>query len=244
MQAAHFVLQGKGGVGKSLVSTVLAQYLKDTTNLPVHCYDTDPVNQTFSRFAALKVKMVPILNQDEVIDSGRFDSLMESIIEEDGVAVIDNGAATFVPLLSYLVENQIPELLAENGVEVFFHVVVTGGQSQDDTFIGLTTITEKLNGKITVWVNEYFGEIAEKGKKLTDFKVINDNHDKIIGIINIPRRTADTFGKDIAQMMSSHLTFAEAQKSFNLLPRQRLRMVQRDLYEQLEQRNLTGSPTE
>ncbi|PSJ79239.1 conjugal transfer protein TraL, partial [Neisseria iguanae] len=49
-------------------------------------------------------------------------------------------------------------------------------------------------------------------------------------------RNPDTFGADIKKMTSANLTLSEAQSSelFGLMPRQRLRTVQRDLYEQLD----------
>lgn len=235
MKSAHFILQGKGGVGKSFVATILAQYMMDHTEEHIHCFDTDPVNQTFSRFEALGAEMVPILNNDDVIDSRKFDTLMETIVDQDGIAIIDNGAATFVPLLSYLVDNRIPEWLQSNGVDILLHIVVTGGQAKIDTFLGLQTILEKLPCKVLVWSNRFFGDIEDSTESLADFKIFKQYSNKILGIINIPRRTADTFGRDIAEMMTAYLTFDEAQQAFNLLPRQRLLMVQRDLYEQLNQ---------
>ena len=53
MKQIHFVLQGKGGVGKSFISAILAQFI--AKNSEVMCYDTDPVNQTFAAFKALNV---------------------------------------------------------------------------------------------------------------------------------------------------------------------------------------------
>lgn len=243
MKTVHFILQGKGGVGKSLAAVILAQYLHDRVGaiMPVHCYDTDPVNQTFTRYKALNAKMVPILNQDDVIDSRRFDNLIEDIITEDGVGVVDNGAATFVPLLGYMTENHIAELLADSSIEVFFHVVITGGQAMEDTIVGLKTVLEKLNGKVVVWANEYFGELTQAGKPIEEFKVISDNQDKIMGMVRITRRTADTFGKDVESMIKANLTFAEAKATFHLLPRQRLMMIQRDLYAELDQQSFHGS---
>ncbi len=45
--AIHLTLQGKGGVGKRLVASVLAQYLREKGK-EVRCIDTDPVNRTFA----------------------------------------------------------------------------------------------------------------------------------------------------------------------------------------------------
>ena len=49
----HLTLQGKGGVGKSLIASVLAQYHRQT-GLDVRCIDTDPVNRTFAQYGALQ----------------------------------------------------------------------------------------------------------------------------------------------------------------------------------------------
>jgi len=48
----HLTLQGKGGVGKSLVASILAQYFRHR-GTEIHCLDTDPVNQTFSQYTEL-----------------------------------------------------------------------------------------------------------------------------------------------------------------------------------------------
>ena len=48
LASVHLVLQGKGGVGKSCVSAILAQYFR-TKSAPVHFVDTDPINTTFTQ---------------------------------------------------------------------------------------------------------------------------------------------------------------------------------------------------
>src|ERR1051325_6140975 len=48
----HMTLQGKGGVGKSLVASVLAQYFGEQGRV-VRCVDTDPVNRTLAQYSAL-----------------------------------------------------------------------------------------------------------------------------------------------------------------------------------------------
>src|ERR1700675_1723506 len=66
MNAIHIILQGKGGVGKSLVAALLAQYLEGKSNL--FCADTDPVNDTFAKYSAFGAERVKILNADKNID--------------------------------------------------------------------------------------------------------------------------------------------------------------------------------
>src|SRR5712691_2310752 len=93
--AIHMSLQGKGGVGKSLAASVLAQYFM-ARGRAVRCIDADPVNKTLFQYRALEAKPLQLL-QDGAIDSRAFDQLMEELLTEDGPFIVDNGASTFVP---------------------------------------------------------------------------------------------------------------------------------------------------
>ena len=55
MPHTHFVLQGKGGVGKSFVANLLAQSFV-ARGTPALCIDTDPVNGTLHAFTSLGVQ--------------------------------------------------------------------------------------------------------------------------------------------------------------------------------------------
>src|SRR5450432_4508012 len=92
----HFILQGKGGVGKSLISAILAQYFRGRKVTP-HCFDTDPVNATFAQYQALVAEHINVLRRGAIHDR-RFDELFEKICKIEGVCIIDTGATTFVPL--------------------------------------------------------------------------------------------------------------------------------------------------
>ncbi|ASK27130.1 conjugal transfer protein TraL [Neisseria chenwenguii] len=236
MKEVHFIAQGKGGVGKSTIAGFLGDYLKAKSDEELHCYDTDPVNQTFSRYAALEPEVVKILTDANNIDARFFDGLIEKLVNDEGIAVIDNGAATFVPLMSYMAENEVPAFLAENGIRMIIHVPLAGGQSLQDCMTGLSQTLNSNSAEIVVWLNDFHGVIEKDGKGFTDFKVYQANRERIIGIVHIPNRNPDTFGADIKEMTTKNLTLTEAQNSgvFGLMPRQRLRTVQRDLYGQLD----------
>ena len=127
MAKIHMVLQGKGGVGKSLIAAILAQYNVSKGKQPL-CIDTDPVNATFHGFKALNVKRLQIMDGDE-INPRHFDSLVELIAPSTVDVIIDNGASSFVPLSHYLISNQVPALLQEMGHELVVHTVITGSQA-------------------------------------------------------------------------------------------------------------------
>ena len=63
----HITLQGKGGCGKSFISTLLAQALA-ANGKNVMGIDTDPVNQTLAAFSAIPSRPLDIM-QDNVINS-------------------------------------------------------------------------------------------------------------------------------------------------------------------------------
>src|SRR5437016_9812897 len=86
----HLSLQGKGGVGKSLIASLLAQY-HISRGQEIRCVDTDPVNQTLSQYTALKAQHLNLMS-DGRIDQRGFDGLMERLLTEDGIFVVDNGA--------------------------------------------------------------------------------------------------------------------------------------------------------
>ncbi len=127
--AIHLTLQGKGGVGKSLVASILAQYLMEKGR-DVRCIDTDPVNRTFAQYASLGADKLNLRDEHNRIEQRAFDSLMERFLTEDASTfVVDNGASTFLPLWHYLLENNALEYLRQNGRRVYVHTVITGGQA-------------------------------------------------------------------------------------------------------------------
>lgn len=238
--AVHLILQGKGGVGKSLVAAILAQYFGQRGR-DVHCVDTDPVNQTFAQYRELDVARLDLLC-DGVIDPRVFDALMERLLTEAGVFVVDNGASTFIPMWNYILENDVVRVLSESGRRLYVHCVITGGQALVDTLSGFAKLAETTpDQNIVLWVNEYFGRIERDGKLLRDLPVYRDHSAKVWGSVAIPKRNRDTFGRDVEDMLRRKLTFREALNGadFPIMVRQRLRVVQRELFEQLDQLAMT-----
>src|SRR5471030_913732 len=91
--SVHVVLQGKGGVGKSFVSAILAQYFR-TKSAPVYCLDTDQVNATFAQYRLLEAEHLKVLRRGTVNEK-QFDVLVERVCQGDGVFIVDTGATTW-----------------------------------------------------------------------------------------------------------------------------------------------------
>ena len=231
----HLSLQGKGGVGKSLVASLLSQYFV-SKDRALHAVDADPVNQTLAQYEGLVAERLNLLKNGNV-DQRAFDILMERMLTEPGTFVVDTGASTFIPLWNYLLENKALDFLRGRRREVFVHTVVTGGQSLADTLSGLNQLAETTaHRNLVVWLNEYFGEVRQHGSCFLDMAVYKTHREKIHGVVAIARRNSDTFGKDVEEMISRKLTFDEAVNGadFTIMAKQRLRVIQRDLFEQLD----------
>jgi MinD-like ATPase involved in chromosome partitioning or flagellar assembly len=241
MSTVHLTLQGKGGVGKSVVATLLAQYLRDK-GIAAKCFDADPLNQTLAGFAGLRVTKVDLMETTEKgrrINPRRFDDLVEQIAEQSGEShvIVDTGSSSFVVLVHYLVSNDVPDVLSQTGHELVVHTVVTGGQALLDTLHGVGQLVKQLdNVRFVVWLNPFWGPIAEDGKTFEQMKTYQDIKKRIQTVVNLPAFIDELFPQDIAAMLKSRLTFKEAIESpaFSLMSRHRLKVAQRDFYSRLD----------
>jgi hypothetical protein len=235
MSKIHFILQGKGGVGKSMAASTLAQYKTAKGAAPL-CIDTDPVNCTFAGFKALDVRRIDILNGDE-IDTRRFDGMVELIAGAPGDVIVDNGASSFVPLSHYLISNEVPSLLRDMGHELVVHTVITGGQALVDTVSGFAQLASQFpeGCLFIVWLNPYFGPIESDGKTFEHMKAYTANKARVSALIQLPALKAETYGRDFGEMLQARMTFEEALTSSTpLMTRQRLKIVRDQLFRQLD----------
>jgi len=234
-RAAHFVLQGKGGVGKSLVASLLAQWLADQQRLQA-CYDTDPVNGSFQSIPALGAEPVELLTRNAINVKG-VDRLIEAIVAAEKDVVVDNGAASFLPLSRYLLENDIPAVLKQHGVGMIVHTLVTGGSNGLDTLKGLEALIQHFasGAQIVVWVNEFFGPARYRGTEFEHTAVYTENQAKFRGTIYLRQLDPELFAPNLAEMLDRKLTFAEAAASddFMLMEKSRLFRIKSGIWEQL-----------
>lgn len=227
MKKLHFIMQGKGGVGKTLVSSVLAQYYLQ--NGSISAIDTDPVNKSFCNFKKFNAFSLPLLEEAE-IRKDNFDIMIGKILETDAPnVIIDNGASSFVPLNKYLLDTDCLSLFQENDCEVYLHSIVVGGQGLADTVTGLSGVLSNFTSssalpRFAVWLNPFFGKIESAGKSFKEFGVYEKAHEQINYIIEMPDQDRQLFGNLIANMLKSGQTFDEAYEDSSLLLPQKHRI--------------------
>ena len=144
MATIHLILQGKGGVGKSMIAVMLYQALLHAEK-EVIAFDTDPVNATLASFPEFDVTKLDVM-KDGNIEPRKFDELLEALSQapDNAHVIVDNGASSFIALASYLSDNDFIDLLEDQGHRVFLHTIVTGGQAMGDTLQGLARMAINL----------------------------------------------------------------------------------------------------
>jgi len=237
MTVVFFVLMGKGGCGKSVASSYLSQYLEKKYGSVINI-DADATNRSLAAYKALKAIPLDLLKNGN-IDRRSFDELIEKILSgKDQIMVVDVGAGSFIPLLSYMLENDSFSFLQECGVKVVLNPVVVGGEAARDTGNGFLVLSEFGLPMIT-FKNSFFGTVEIDGKPYHEWKPVIEANKKglIRGVVHIGGRSKDLFGEDIRAMASKKLIFSQAisgEAGFNMIQRQRLKIVRDDLYKQLD----------
>ena len=126
MSAIHFIGGEKGGVGKSLVSRLLAQYFIDHKRHFLG-FDSDRSHGALLRFYSLYASPVVIDRYESL------DTVVEAATEElDRRILVDLAAQTHQPLVRWMEESGALELAADLGVTVnYWHVMDSGKDSVD-----------------------------------------------------------------------------------------------------------------
>lgn len=243
MATIHFLQQGKGGVGKSVVASLLVQALKHLGK-EVTAFDTDPVNASLASYEDFQAVRIDIVKDGEV-NTSAFDELLEGIyaLPQGAHAVVDNGASSFLALNNYFREINLISELALRGDQVFFHAVIMGGESLNHTVSGLKVLAGGFpETPIVVWLNPHDGPIRSGELRFEDFKIYQEYSGHFHAVLQIPTTNKDTLGRDLRELFGGHRTFANALSSpdLRIATRMRLKRYWAEIIGLVEQANIAG----
>jgi hypothetical protein len=126
MANLHLIGGEKGGVGKSLVARILAQYFIDKP-VPFLGFDTDRSHGALMRFYAGFASPV-VLDRAEALDA----IFEAAVAEPDRRVLVDLAAQTHEPLAKWMEEAGVFDLAAEAGFTLYYwHVMDAGKDSVD-----------------------------------------------------------------------------------------------------------------
>ena len=122
----HLIGGEKGGVGKSMLARLLAQYFIDHA-IPFVGYDTDRSHGALLRYYAAYASPM-LADRYEALDA-----IMESAADEPGRRVlVDLAAQTHAPLVQWMDESGVLDLADVSGMSIYYwHVMDAGRDSVD-----------------------------------------------------------------------------------------------------------------
>ena len=223
MSRIHFVGGEKGGVGKSVLARLLAQYHIDR-GLPFQAFDADRSHGAMLRFYGE-------YSQPIVLDDfSSADQLMEAAVEREQDVLVDLAAQTSVPLFQWIDENDLLGLAVEEGIEgVMWHVLDDGVDSIE--------LLEGLFDRYGAGARYVVVKNLGRGKDFSDFEGSS------------ARATADALGAPVIELPELHattmhkvdhgnLSFWAAgnnkQAGLGLLERQRVKVWTRKAYDRFD----------
>ena len=146
MSRIHFIGGEKGGVGKSVLARIIAQYHIDR-ELPFACFDADQSHGALLRYYA---------EYTAAIDLGNFesaDTLAEAAAESNKHVIVDLPAQSATAVDQWMDETAVVSLCDELGIELFFWHVMDDGS--DSVRLLERTLTKYGEGPRYVVVKNY-----------------------------------------------------------------------------------------
>ena len=223
----HFIGGEKGGVGKSLMARVLAQYLIDK-QLPFLGFDTDRSHGALMRFYSAYASPIGV----DKVES--LDAIVEAAVDQPGRRIlVDLAAQTHDSLASWMEEAGVIGLADELGMKLFYwHVMDTGKDSVDL----LRKLLDRFgNGLAYVLVRNQvrgtdFGALEQSGEQaravgmganVVPVKKLNEH-----AILKIDAASSSFWQAKAAERDGTGL---------GLMDRQRVKMWLRDVYREIDE---------
>jgi hypothetical protein len=227
MAQIHFIGGEKGGVGKSLVARVLAQYLIDHEQTFIG-FDTDRSHGALMRFYEGFASPV-LVDRYEALDA-----IMEAAVAHpERRVLVDLAAQTHDPLVRWMDESGVLNLADEMEIQIhYWHVMDSGKDSVDllrkllDRFgkeVNYVLVRNQVRGN-NFSVLEQSGEQAramELGAKVVTIKHL---HDSVINKIDAAN-SSFWAAKNVEDKNGAPL---------GLMDRQRVKMWMRDVYREFD----------
>jgi hypothetical protein len=227
MNKIHLIGGEKGGVGKSVVARVVAQYLIDK-NIPFLGFDTDRSHGSLLRFYADYAS--PVI----VDDYESLDAIVEAAVEfSEKRVLVDLAAQTHEPLVKWMDDSGVLETAEELGVQFnYWHVMDSGKDSVDLLKKLFDRFGNRLNYVIVL--NQLRGETFDifyasgERERATEFNA------KVITLKRLHEPVINKIDAGSTSFWAAKNRTATDLKGLGLLERQRVKLWLRAAYEQID----------
>jgi len=227
MNKIHLIGGEKGGVGKSVVARVVAQYLIDK-NIPFLGFDTDRSHGSLLRFYADFASPV-------VVDSFEsLDMIVEAAAEFSGKRVlVDLAAQTHEPLVKWMDDSGVLETAAELGVGFhYWHVMDSGKDSVDLLKKLLDRFGSRLNYVLVL--NQLRGETFDIFYQSGEREHAEEFKARVITLKRLHEPVINKIDAGSTSFWAAKNRSATDIKGLGLLERQRVKLWLHSAYEQID----------
>lgn len=227
MANIHLVGGEKGGVGKSLVSRVIAQYLIDH-HLPFLGFDTDRSHGSLMRFYTDFASPV-VIDRCESLDA-----IVEAAVEvPERRILVDLAAQTHDLLVRWMDESGVLELAKELGLQVqYWHVMDSGKDSVDLLGKLFDTFGPRLNYVIVL--NQIRDSTFDLFERSPAKARAGELQARIISLKRLHESTMTKVDGGSSSFWSAQNPQEKSSTGLGLLERQRVKVWLRHAYEGVE----------
>ena len=227
MANIHLIGGEKGGVGKSVVARVLAQYMIDK-GIPFLGFDTDRSHGSLLRFYADFASPVVVDRYESL------DAVVEAASENrEKRVLVDLAAQTHEALVTWLDESGVLEALGENGLSLsYWHVMDSGRDSVDLLKKLLDRFSSRLNYVLVLnhVRGENFDILDKSGEKQRALSL----HAKVVTLKRLHEAVIRKIDAGSTSFWAAKNKSETDVKGLGLLERQRVKVWLKNAYEQID----------
>ena len=227
MSTLHFIGGEKGGVGKSVVARLLAQYMIDH-ELPFIGFDTDRSHGSLLRFYSDYTS--PTL----ITDYQSLDAIIEAASENPEQRIlVDLAAQTHHPLAQWLEESGVIELAEELGITITYWNVMDSGKDCVD-------LLDKLLDQFGTQLNYILvqNQLRDDNFNILDYSGVKDRavdmHAKVMTLKRLHAPVMTKIDSHSYSFWAAKNKDAQSLNALGLLERQRVKIWLNHAYRELD----------
>lgn len=227
MSAIHFIGGEKGGVGKSVVARVLAQYMIDN-DIAFTGFDTDRSHGSLLRFYADYASPTVIDNYQSL------DAIMETALANPKQQVlVDLAAQTHHPLAKWIDESGVLELADELGIALYYWNVMDSGKDCVDL---LGKLLDQYGSRLNYILVQ--NQLRDDNFTILESSGIKDRaltlNAKVISLTRLHAPVMTKIDGNSSSFWAAKNKDTENLNALGLLERQRVKIWLRHVYDQIQ----------
>jgi len=227
MTNIHLIGGEKGGVGKSVVARVLAQYMIDK-KLNFVGFDTDKSHGSLVRFYSDFASPMLIDSYESL------DTMVELAAENPGERIlVDLAAQTHERLVKWIDESGVLEALSEHGLSLTYWHVMDSGK---DSLSLLKSLFDRFGSRLNyvIVLNQLRGEHFDLFEKSAEKAQADGLHAKIVTVKRLNQEVIAKIDAENASFWAAQQKGAMNGNGLGILQRQRVKVWLQHAYGQID----------